>query len=143
MNPRPLMIYDSDCGFCRRWVARWQTITGDAVEYEPFQSAAERFPTIPRENFARAVHLIEADGSSSSGAEAVFRALGHGGRRWPLMLYRELALFRPLTEAAYRAVAGHRAAADRMTLLLWGQHVVPPGETRTVSLFLRAMGVVF
>lgn len=143
MSARPLLVYDADCGFCRRWIARWQGYTGDAVDYEPFQSAAARFPQIPREDFAGAVHLIDPDGSVSRGAEAVFRALAHGGRRWPLALYRHVPLFAPASEAIYSVIARHRTGADRLTSLLWGRHVVPPGETRTVSLFLRAIGVVF
>jgi predicted DCC family thiol-disulfide oxidoreductase YuxK len=137
------MLFDQDCGFCRRWIARWQHFTGDRVDYEPYQSAAERFPEIPREKFARAVHMIEADGSYASGAEAVFGALAHGGRQWPLWMYRNVPGFAPVSEALYRAVATHRNAADRVTTWLWGHHVVPPGETRTISLFLRAMGLVF
>jgi predicted DCC family thiol-disulfide oxidoreductase YuxK len=137
------MVFDGDCGFCRRWIARWQGVTGDRVEYEPFQSAAARFPGIPREEFARAVHLIELDGSHVRGAEAVVRALAHAGRRWPLALYRHVPGLAPTSEMVYRAVARRRGAAGRLTSLLWGKHVVPPGEARTVSLFLRAMGVVF
>jgi hypothetical protein len=33
--------------------------------------------------------------------------------------------------------------ADRITTWLRGRHVVPPGEARTVALFLRLMGLVF
>jgi predicted DCC family thiol-disulfide oxidoreductase YuxK len=137
------MLYDQDCGFCRRWIARWQGFTGDRVDYEPYQSAAERFPEIPREDFANAVHLIEPSGAHTRGAEAVFRALAHGGRRWPLALYHHVPGFKSISEGTYTAVARQRTAATRVTDLLWGRHVVPPGETKTVSLFLRAMGLVF
>lgn len=140
---RPLLLYDADCGFCRRWIARWQQITGDRVDYESFQSAASRFPDIPREDFAQAIHLIESDGSHTSGAEAVFRALAHGGKRWPLWMYQRILGVAPLTEAVYRTVARHRNPADTVTNILWGRHVLPPGETRTVALFVRAMGLVF
>ncbi len=140
---RPLLLFDDDCGFCRRWIARWQQITGDRVAYESFQSAADRFPDIPREEFARAIHLIETDGSHATGAGAVFGALAHGGKRWPLRAYQHIPGVAPLSEAAYRMVARNRNAAGRLTNMLWGRHVLPPGETRTVALFLRAMGLVF
>src|SRR5712672_3402000 len=142
MMPRPLMLFDADCGFCLRWIARWRHFTGHHVDYEPFQSAADRFPEIPRENFAGAVHLIEKDGSHTRGAEAVFGALAHGGRRWPLALYDHFPGFKSASEGLYGLVARHRSGADRITTLFWGRRVVPPGETRTVSLFLRAMGLV-
>src|SRR5689334_1490180 len=48
---RPLLIYDGGCSFCRRWVERWRMLTGDAIEYEPSQTAAGRYPEIPQETF--------------------------------------------------------------------------------------------
>jgi predicted DCC family thiol-disulfide oxidoreductase YuxK len=103
------LLFDADCGFCRRWIARWQGLTGDRVDYEPYQSAAARFPGIPREDLARAVHLVEPDGTHTSGAEAVFRTLAHGGRGWPLALYRALPPFARMAELLYRFVARHRS----------------------------------
>src|SRR5215472_8409109 len=83
--PKPLLIYDGDCDFCKLWIARWEEETRDLVEYQPLQEAADRFAEIPREEFERAVKLVEPDGSVYTGAEAVFRSLGIGGRalnRW-------------------------------------------------------------
>jgi predicted DCC family thiol-disulfide oxidoreductase YuxK len=73
------MVFDGDCDFCRRWIARWQQATGDRVDYIPFQhlGVAERFPEIPREQFEQAAQLIEPSGHVSSAAEAVFRALAY------------------------------------------------------------------
>jgi predicted DCC family thiol-disulfide oxidoreductase YuxK len=138
------MIFDGDCGFCRRWIERWRHTTGDRVEYVAFQDAGARFADIPRAQFAQAVHVIEPDGRVTRGAEAVFRTLSVGaGRRWPEWLYRYVPLVAPVSEACYRAVASHRNIADRLTTLLWGRHVVPPGETRTAALFLRFMGITY
>ena len=50
---RPLLIFDGECGYCRRWVRRLQPITGDKIEFAPFQEAAPRAPQIPPEEFAR------------------------------------------------------------------------------------------
>jgi len=146
MDPsqRSVMIFDGDCGFCRRWIARWKHATGDRVEYVPYQEAGPRFPQIAAERFAQAVHLVEPDGRVSFAAEAAFRALGSApGGGWLLFLYRYLPLFAPISETLYRWVANHRDFADRVTTLLWGHQVVPPGETRTVRLFLRCMGAVY
>lgn len=137
------MVFDGECGFCRRWIQRWRCATGDVIEYAPYQDAASRFPHVPSAEFARAVHLVEPDGRTTSGAEAVFGALAHAGRRWPLALYRRLPPVASLSDAFYRAVANHRGFANRITDWLWGAHVVPPGETRTAALFLRLMGVVY
>ena len=72
--------------FCKLWIARWRETTAGAVDYEPLQEVAARFPEVPRAEFERAVKLIETDGQVFSGAEAVFRSLGAGRRnnfwRW-------------------------------------------------------------
>ena len=72
---RPLLVYDGNCGFCRGWIARWQAITGDRVDYAPAQEVAERFAQVPRDRFDQSVVLIMPDGEITTGAEAVFRTL--------------------------------------------------------------------
>src|SRR4051812_30478646 len=91
---RPLMIFDGDCSFCRRWIMRWQSLTGDRIDYQPYQHVLHRFPQIPHENFGRAVHLVEPSGAISSGAKAVFRALALARRkRWMGWSYEYVPLF--------------------------------------------------
>jgi predicted DCC family thiol-disulfide oxidoreductase YuxK len=145
MNPdTPLMVWDGDCSFCYRWIERWQGITGERVEYARYQDVASRFPAIPRENFKAAVHLIERDGRVSRGAEAVFRSLSYApGHGWALWLYRYVPLVKPVTEWWYRRVARNRPRFDEISTWIWGPHVVPPGESLTASIFLRALGVIF
>lgn len=112
----PLLIYDGDCAFCRRWIARWRKITGDRVAYAPYQEVADQFPEIPRERFHESVHLIERDGRWSRGAEAVFRSLSHapGYGVW-LWLYRHFPGFAVTSEWGYRLVARSRPALMRLT----------------------------
>ena len=86
---KPVLIFDGDCNFCRRWISRWQQGTGDRVEYVPFQDStvASRFPELTREQCAQAVQFIDTDGHIYSAAEAVFRALAVVPcKRWPLWL---------------------------------------------------------
>jgi predicted DCC family thiol-disulfide oxidoreductase YuxK len=98
------------------------------VEAVAFQDSLDRFPAIPREAFERAVHLIEPDGTISTGAEAVFRCLRHAkGFGWIYPLYRRFPGFRPASEAAYRFIAGHRPLFHRLTILFFGRR--PPGRT--------------
>jgi len=141
---KPLLVFDGDCGFCRSWIARWRQATGDRVDYAPYQQVASRFPEIPPERFAAAVQLIEPDGGRAQAAEAVFRSLACApGRPWPLWLYRHFPGFAAASEWCYRLVARHRTLFTRITRWLWGEHVVPPGETLTCWLFLRLLGLVF
>ena len=140
---RPLMVFDGDCGFCRSWIARWRRITGDRVDYAPFQRVAADHPEIEPARFAEAVHLRAPDGTWTRGAAAVFGALAAAprGGAW-LDLYRHVPPFAALAEWAYRLVARHRDFSTKATRLVWGEHVVPPGEAVTVALFLRGFGLV-
>ena len=57
---KPVLIFDGDCNFCRRWILRWQQATGERVEYIPFQdpTVAQRFPELTRERCEQAVHHL-------------------------------------------------------------------------------------
>lgn len=37
---RPIMIWDGECGFCARWIKRWERITGDKIQYVQYQFLA-------------------------------------------------------------------------------------------------------
>ena len=59
---RPLLVYDGDCGFCVYWARYWQKLTGDGVDYRPYQEVAAQYPAIPLASFQRAVQYITPDG---------------------------------------------------------------------------------
>jgi lipase maturation factor 1 len=140
----PLLIFDGDCHFCRRWIERWRELTGDAVEYAPFQEAAARFPEVPREDFERAVHLVGTDGTVYRAAEAVFRSLGElRGRRWMIWCYQHVPGFAAITEMFYSLVAANRRLASFFTRLLWGNDVRPPTYFKSRDLFLRSLGAIY
>ena len=106
---RPLVVWDGGCAFCHDWVRRLRRITGDRVDYSPYQDVAARFPEIPPEEFAVAIHLIGTDGSVTTGAEAIFRVLALvPGWKWPLRAYRSVPGMAPLSEWFYRRVALRR-----------------------------------
>ena len=142
-NPpqKPLLIFDGDCHFCRRWIERWRDLTRGTVEYAPFQEAGDRFPEIARENFEQAVHFIESDGSVYRGAEAVFRSLGRRAGVW-FWCYKHVPGFAPITETAYAFVARRRRFASFFTRLFWGNDVRRPTYFRNRDLFLRSLGVI-
>ncbi|MBA3542898.1 MAG: lipase maturation factor family protein, partial [Chthoniobacterales bacterium] len=144
-NPpaRPLLVYDGECGFCKLWIARWQEETVAAVEYRPLQQAAARFPEVPREEFERAVKLIEPDGGVWSGAAAVYRSLGAGGRGLNRWSYEHVPGFAAFSELAYRFIAGHRELAGRVTWLLWRNDVRRPTYFSAQRWFLRALGAIY
>ena len=144
--PKPLMVFDGDCNFCKLWIRRWQQITGDAVDYLPSQNSqiAERFPEIPRERLETAVQFIETDGAVYSGAEGVFRALAKNPKwQWPLHAYQNNQFVARTTESAYGFIAGHRTFFSRLTRWFWGRHVELPDYFLTRWIFLRALGAIY
>ena len=121
--PKPLLVFDGDCDFCRRWVVRWQRATGDALDFLPFQdeTVAKKYPEIPRPDFADALHLISPDGSVCTGAEAVFRSLAAGGvKRWLFWCYRKMPLFAGLSEIIYEQVAARRRFLSKLDRFFFG-----------------------
>ena len=141
---KPLMIFDGDCHFCRRWIERWRELTAGAVEYAPFQEVASRFPEIPREAFESAVHFIDKDGTVYRAAEAVFRSLStlRGGRGL-VWCYEHLPGFAPILETAYGLVARHRQFASFFTRLLWGNDVRRPTYFESRRWFIRSLGAIY
>lgn len=139
---RPLLVFDGDCGFCRRWIERWKVMTGPAVGYAPYQRSGWRFPEIGRRRFRKAVQLILPDGTVRSGASGVFGALAQvPRRRWLDALYRHVAPFAWATEAVYGIIARHRVTASRMTRLFVGSDVRPPTFLLTRWIYLRLLGI--
>ncbi len=132
------MLFDGDCGFCRRWILRWRQLTGPKVEYRTSQEGGEKFPEIPADRFRREVVLIEPDGRVSGGAEAVLRTRAfapHSRGLW--WVYRTIPPFRWLAEIAYALVARHRDAASTVTQLLWGRSTALPTYRVSTWIFLR------
>ena len=125
------------------WVGYWNGLTGDRVEYAPWQTAGGGFPDVPRSDFQKAVQYFE-NGKRFSGAEAVFHLLASvPGWRWTLWLYQHLPGLAALTEWLYALVAGHRNAAYRVTRALWGRSVEKPSYSIASSLFSRALALIY
>src|ERR1019366_2846004 len=97
--PKPILIYDGHCAFCRIWLDYWRQLTGDRIEYLASQEVGGRFPQISREVYSKSVQLVRADGTVASGARAVFESLGKE------RLYSWVAA---PSELAYRIIAPHR-----------------------------------
>jgi predicted DCC family thiol-disulfide oxidoreductase YuxK len=142
-SPRAQLIYDGDCGFCSYWARYWQKLTGDKVEYRPYQQVAAQYPDIGEVEFRRAVQFIAPDGGRASAAEASFLTLGHApGKGFWLALYRHLPGFASVSERSYAFIAAHRPAFHRLSLFLWGRDHEPPRYALVSFLFLRLFGLI-
>ena len=96
-------------------MGRWRKLTAGAVDDDPYQHAAERFPGITRAQFGQAVHLVEPDGTVTRAAEAALRSLAVAGQaKWLWRLYRSVRLFAWVSETVYGWVARHRDLLDRI-----------------------------
>ncbi len=125
------------------WVGYGQSLTGDSVEYAPYQSAAARFPDVPREDFQKAVQYFSG-AERFQAAEAVFQLIAPvPGYAWLLWLYRHLPGFAAITEFFYAFVAAHRNAGYRVTRLLWGKSVERPSYRIASSTFARAIALIY
>src|SRR5579885_2249466 len=115
-EPKPVLIYDGRCRFCRIWLDYWRQLTGDRIEYLASQDVGGRFPQIAPEAYRQSVQLVRTDGSVASGARAVFESLGKA-RIYPF-------LSAP-AEFAYRLIAGHRDFFYQVTRFTFGTRIEP------------------
>src|SRR5437762_11254679 len=142
--PKPLMIWDGECHFCKRWIERWREITAGEVDYVTYQEASNQFPEIPVEQFKRAVAFIEPDGKIFFAAEAVYRSLRcRSSKKWLARSYDHVPGFAAISELAYKFIARHRKLGSAVTRLLWGEDVRPPTYFWARRWFLRAPGLIY
>ena len=106
---KPTLLYDGECSFCIRWVARLKCLTKDRVDYLPSQRANEKFTQITAEEYKRSVQLVDLGGNVFEGAEAVFRVLACVPRiTWPLWIYYNIPGFALILEWGYRIISKNR-----------------------------------
>ena len=142
--PKPLMIWDGECLFCKMWIERWREITAGKVDYATYQQAAYQFPEIPLDQFKHAMAFIEPDGKTFFAAEAVYRSLQYrSSRKWLEWSYDHVPGFAAISETAYKFIARHRSLGSSVTRMLWGKDVRPPTYFWARRWFLRALGVIY
>jgi predicted DCC family thiol-disulfide oxidoreductase YuxK len=143
---RPLLIYDGNCDFCLQWISRWREMTGEKVEYQPYQEIAHFYPDIGLERFEEAVQLIDTDGQVLSGAAAVMRVLeASGARRWRLArwLMCKIPGASVAAERAYSWIAARRTTASALTRFLWADELMRPQYHIVRWVFLRGLGLIY
>ncbi|MGI8906306.1 MAG: lipase maturation factor family protein [Candidatus Sumerlaeaceae bacterium] len=144
---KAVLVFDGDCGFCRKWIARWRQITRGSVEYVASQAAetTRRFPDVPEQWYREGVVLMESGRQPLRCAHAVFRtlALAPGSRGIGLWLYEHIPGFAGIAEYAYDLIARHRGAAVALTRLVWLGRVELPRLAVTRWLFLRGLGIIY
>src|ERR1700736_1960720 len=142
--PKPLLIWDGECHFCRRWIERWREITRGKIEFATYQEPAHELPEISREQFHHAIAFIDKEGKVFFAAKAVYRSLRcRFSRKWLSWSYDRVPAFAPVSELAYKFIARHRRLGSAITRLLWGEDVRPPNFFWARKWFLRSLGLVY
>lgn len=142
--PKPLLVFDGDCGFCRDWVNAWQKLTLDKVDYAAYQEVADQFAEIPAVSFASSIQYIDSDGTVTQGAKAAFQLLAnHPNKKAWLWCYRFVPGFAGIADMFYRFISRNRPLASRFSRLLWGRNIPVPHYDIVSGLFLRLIGLFY
>ena len=143
--PKPLMLFDGDCHFCRRWIERWREMTAaQSITRRP-GSWARSFPKFAPEECERAVQFIETDGTRVERRGGCFPLVRLQPRREVARAraYDRVPRFAPITEARLRVRRRNRQLASAGTRLLWGNDVRRPTYFIARQVFLRALGLIY
>jgi predicted DCC family thiol-disulfide oxidoreductase YuxK len=105
--PKPIFVYDGECGFCKFWIDRWKRTASDDVIFKPYQHLPRVYNGIRRREFKKTVYLITQH-RRLRGAAAVFEMLALGGNNFWNQLYYNLVLADVIFEAGYWLIATHR-----------------------------------
>ena len=116
---RLAVLFDADCGFCAatvRWLERRDR--GGRLAFVPLQDAAASdlpwLQALARDHDLRAaLHVVDATGRAREGGAAMLAVLGALPHWRVLAALGSLPPVRPVVDAAYRLVAGHRAGLGR------------------------------
>src|ERR1044072_3420301 len=97
--PKPLMIWDGECHFCKRWIERWREMTPGKVDYVTYQEGAARVPDIHIEQFKRSVLYIKRNGEAFFAADSVYSSLRYrSSRKWLAWSYDHVQGFAAISE---------------------------------------------
>ena len=109
--PRPVVVYDGECPFCRKQIARIRSRDiREQFEYVPRQTPAltDRFPALAEGDFNSGMRLVLPGGQVHVGVDALYHIARRLPRwRWVAWLYR-VPILRALAQRAYRWIAANR-----------------------------------
>lgn len=127
-NKKPVMAWDGNCGFCHYWVIKWKIMTGDQINYVPFQDIYQDFPDIELKYFKQAIRFIDIDGRIYTGPAAVFQALHRYGKKWKwvMPMYKNFWPFRFASDHFYAFVSKNRVRMYEIVIRLFGKNPARP-----------------
>lgn len=84
LSPRPVLVFDGDCGFCTssaRFLVRWVD-RHHRYEVRPWQQLDLAAYGLSEARCLEAAQFVEADGTLRAGHAAIAAALRHGAPGW-------------------------------------------------------------
>lgn len=97
-----VLLYDADCGFCRRSLARFGRFLRRDVERTALQDFRSADPRLQADRLREAITLVLPDGRVYTGAEAIARTVGGAA----LVYY--VPGIRQVSDRVYKAIARNR-----------------------------------
>lgn len=108
-QPRALLIFESDCGFCNRCVRFASRRLPSRARYQPWQRTDLAVLGVTRERARYEVLWVAPDGKVSGGAQAVAKLLLDCGGLWAALgALLRVPPFRWIAHGLYRTVARNR-----------------------------------
>lgn len=143
-TPGPCLIFDGECGFCRRSVVRLRRWAGEEIPARPYQEVEPGFAGISCAEAERAVQYVDGEGVRYSAAAAIVEALAaHGGPRWPRWVYRHVPGVAWVAEAVYGQIARNRQVISSWERRVDGLGTEVPTYDGVMGGWVRWMGVMF
>ena len=140
--PRPILVWDGECNFCRLCVQRFGSHRENKVDLIPYQSLHKKWPQAPIENYASAVYLFTPTGKSYRAAAAVYRFYAeYPWRGWANWAYERFRWFALLSEWGYQFVANNRKSFARLVRVFWGKSFVLPTYRTSAWSYGRLLGI--
>lgn len=139
----PLLIFDGECKFCNIWIGYWQRLTGNRLNYAPYQQVANDFPQISKAEFSKSLKYISPDRQIFSGAQATYKTLGISGKWWWMFLYTHFPPFAWISEFSYKLISHNRSFFYYLTVLFWGKEIYIETFKFSHWLFLRFLALIY
>ena len=107
---KPLLVFDGECGFCRKLASSWQEKAGEQIDFAPYDEIYADYPEIPIEEFRKEIKLIYPGGRVYGGAAAAFKVIEHSRSTLRALswFYNHTRAFDSIWEWAYTVVARNR-----------------------------------
>ena len=109
-QPKPLLVFDGECGFCRRLASKWHEKTGEQIDFTPANEITDNFRHTSLEGIENEIKLIYPEGRVYSGAAAAFKVIeqSQSPLRMLSWIYNHTHAFDPIWEWIYKIVSRNR-----------------------------------